>query len=298
MKEIVVISGKGGTGKTSVVASFIKLASEKGKIITVDCDVDAADLHLILEPRKVIEYKFVSGHEAMIEPSECISCGKCWGLCKFDAIEKFGNDSYKVTASSCEGCRVCVHFCPVQAIRFRERYCGDWYISDTRFGTFLHAQLGPGAENSGKLVSLLREEARKKACLEAVETIIIDGSPGIGCPVIASITGASAVVIVTEPSLSGLHDLERVAELVNHFRCQLFVCINKWDINPEITRQMGKKTLKYHATMLGTINYDEEITSAQVSGLSIIEYTESNTTKQIKNIWEKLCQLTANSKKR
>jgi MinD superfamily P-loop ATPase len=294
MKEIVIISGKGGTGKTSLTASFAKLASDKFKSVFVDCDVDAADLHLILKPEILEKHRFISGNEAVIDPDKCAACGRCKELCRFGAIIQKRDGRYFIDSGSCEGCGVCVHFCPSHAINFPERFCGDWFVSRTRFGTLIHSQLAPQAENSGKLVSLLREEAKKKAAVESADLIIVDGSPGIGCPVIASITGADAVVAVTEPSLSGLHDLERAAQLVNHFNIPLFVCISKWDINADLSERLQEKSLDYNATMLGRIDYDEDVTLAQLAELSLMEYKEGKTSKQITEIWENLCQQIVN----
>jgi len=237
MKELVVISGKGGTGKTSIVAAFAALAK---KAVLADCDVDAADLHLVLNPTVKQTYDFSGGKQASIIAEKCIGCGKCRDMCRFDAINLNGdrNDviekTFTIDPVSCEGCKVCVEFCPVDAIEFNDHINGQWFVSDTRFGPMVHAKLGIAEENSGKLVTLIRKEAKKIAQEQKRNLLIVDGSPGIGCPVIASITASDLVLVVTEPTLSGKHDLERVAQLTANFGIKTLVCINKADINPEM----------------------------------------------------------------
>lgn len=289
MKELVIISGKGGTGKTSVTAAFATLASKRGKAVFADCDVDAADLHLILDPEIKRRREFISGNEAVIHEETCIGCGQCAQLCRFDAIHRLTNGKYMV--DGCEGCGVCVHFCPSHAISFPHRRCGEWYLSETRFGPLVHAQLDAEAENSGKLVSLVRKEARTKAEELKADYIIVDGCPGIGCPVIASITGADKVLAVVEPSLSSKHDLERVIELTKHFKIPLWVAINKFDINNIISREIQKLCQRSNVSFAGTIAYDTEITAAQIQGKSIIEYNASSPLAgQIASVWDELWQ--------
>lgn len=288
MKEIVVISGKGGTGKTSIVAAFAYLAKNA---VFADCDVDAADLHLVLEPRVKQTSDFSGGKQAFIIAEKCIGCGKCKDLCRFDAIYFDGpaNDiaakTFTVNPVSCEGCKVCVEFCPVDAIEFNDSINGQWFISDTRFGTMVHARLGIAEENSGKLVSLIRKEAKRIAEEQNKDLIIIDGSPGIGCPVIASITGADLVLIVTEPTLSGKHDLERVAELAAGFKIPTLVAINKFDLNPDMAEQIEKDVLKRNIKVVGKIRYDKAFTRAQIMKCSIVEYTGGAVTEDIKALW-------------
>lgn len=290
MKEIVIISGKGGTGKTSLVACFAFLAK---KAVFADCDVDAADLHLILDPKIRQRQEFKSGHEALIRQEDCTGCGLCAQHCRFDAvISGTAGAPFRIDPTACEGCGVCVRFCPEQAIDFPERLCGEWYISDTRFGPLVHARLGIAAENSGKLVSLVRQEARRIAQERSADLVIVDGPPGIGCPVIASITGADAVVAVTEPTLSGSHDLNRVMDLAGHFNIPLFLVINKWDINPETAARIQADAAAAGAFFLGRIPYDREITAAQIAGQSVAERGESPATSEIRTIWETLCQKT------
>ena len=291
MKELVVISGKGGTGKTSVVAAFASLAS--GKVLA-DCDVDAADLHLILQPRILSRHEFRSGHEACIEPNVCTGCGRCLSLCRFDAIqqsEDSGMAVYSVDPISCEGCGVCVDTCPAKAIQFPERIAGEWYLSDTRHGPMVHAHLGIAADNSGKLVSLVRQQARQLAKEQHKDLILIDGPPGIGCPVIASITGSSLVLIVTEPTLSGQHDLQRVAELTRHFHIPAAVCINKWDLNSDMSDAIEAAAVNMGLKPVGRIRYDRAVTSAQVAGMSVLEYANDGVTQDIRNLWENIKSL-------
>ncbi len=288
MKEIVIISGKGGTGKTSIVASFAALAKNA---VLADCDVAAADLHLVLEPNIKQTTDFSGGKQASIVAEKCIGCGKCKNLCKFDAINLDGvaNEliakTYSVDPISCEGCKVCVEFCPVDAIKFEDSVNGQWFISDTRFGMMVHAKLGIAEENSGKLVSLIRREAKKIAEEEKKDLIIVDGSPGIGCPVIASITGADLVLIVTEPTLSGKHDLERVAKLAAGFKIPTLIAINKFDINPDIAEQIEEDARKKNIEVVGKIRYDRAFTDAQIMKCSVVEYTESAVSEDIKKLW-------------
>ena len=288
MKELVVISGKGGTGKTSIVAAFASLAKNA---VLADCDVDAADLHLVLEPDVKQTSDFSGGKQASIVTEKCIGCGKCKDLCKFDAINLDGpaNDivakTFTVDHVSCEGCKVCVEFCPVDAIEFNDSINGQWFISETRFGTMVHAKLGIAEENSGKLVFLIRKETKRIAEEQKKDLIIVDGSPGIGCPVIASITGADLVLIITEPTLSGKHDLERVAELAAGFKIPTLVAINKFDLNSDIADQIEKDVLKWNIKVVGKIRYDKAFTKAQIMKTSVVEYTSGAVTEDVKALW-------------
>ena len=289
MKELVVISGKGGTGKTSIVASFAALANSA---VLADCDVDAADLYLVLEPDVKQTHDFSGGKLASVITEKCIGCGKCQDMCRFDAIHfnGRGNDmvdkTFTIDSVSCEGCKVCVEFCPVDAIEFNDSINGQWFISDTRFGPMVHAKLGIAEENSGKLVSLIRKEAKKIATEQNKELIIADGSPGIGCPVIASITGADLVLVVTEPTIAGQHDLDRVVELTEHFRIPTAVCINKYDINPEIAKFIEKRASEKGLKLAGKIAYNTEVTRAQIAGRSIVEYSNNGLKEQVVSLWE------------
>ncbi len=288
MKELVIISGKGGTGKTSITASFAVLADHP---VIADCDVDAADLHLVLSPRINERHEFRSGHEAIIREKNCIGCGTCMDNCRFDAVRMkentSGNSTFFIDTVGCEGCGVCVRFCPEQAIDFPERLCGEWMISDTRCGPMVHARLGVAAENSGKLVSMVRREARRIAEEKQSALIIVDGPPGIGCPVIASVTGASLVLVVTEPTVSGEHDLERVISLTRHFNIPTAICVNKWDLNPEMTNHIERKARQANALIAGRIRYDRSVTLAQMQELAVVEIN-SPCVADIQSIWKQL----------
>jgi len=294
MKEIVVISGKGGTGKTSIVASFAALAQNA---VLADCDVDAADLHLILQPNIKQTRDFSGGKVALVSTEKCIGCGRCEEVCNFGAALFNGpaNDTvertYTINPISCEGCKVCVEFCPVNAIEFKDTVNGQWFISDTRFGPMVHAKLGIAEENSGKLVSLIRKEAKQIATEQDNDLIIADGSPGIGCPVIASITGADLVLIVTEPTLSGLHDLDRVIKLTEHFVIPAAVCINKFDINLKITEEIEKKSGEKKLKVIGKIPYCSDVTKAQLAAKTVVEYSKNQTKKQIVLLWHTLLDI-------
>ena len=270
MKELVVISGKGGTGKTSVVACLAALADNT---VLADCDVDAADLHLVLAPDIKHREEFSGGRMARIEPDLCTSCGTCLDVCRFDAVmaPETEGEPYAIDPVLCEGCGVCHYFCEFGAIPFEEQVNGEWYISDTRHGPMVHARLGVAEENSGKLVSTVRREARRIAEEQGRDLIIVDGSPGIGCPVIASITGADMALSVTEPTLSGEHDLERVAALAKHFDIPAAVCVNKADINPEMTERIRARCNDNGLTFAGTIEYDTSFTRAQLQVRSLVE---------------------------
>jgi MinD superfamily P-loop ATPase len=284
MKELIVISGKGGTGKTSLIAAFASLAQNK---VLCDADVDAADLHLIMDPHISRRSDFKSGHRADIDSSKCSECGLCVALCKFGAV----SDDFKVDPVDCEGCGVCVYFCPENAIDFPENTCGQWFISDTRFGPMIHACLGIAEENSGKLVTLVRQESRRLAEQKNLDLILTDGPPGVGCPVIASIGGANAVLVVAEPTLSGIHDMQRVIQLANHFKVPALVCVNKFDLNPDLTRNIENFARDEGLPYLGKIPFDPIFTKAMVQGQTIFEYnSDSSGGHGVKQIWNNLTQ--------
>jgi MinD superfamily P-loop ATPase len=284
VKELVVISGKGGTGKTSVVASFFALAKDA---VVVDCDVDAADLHLVLDPRVEKRWSFSGGSEAEIDAPACDACAICVDHCRFDAIVPAG-EAFRVDPVSCEGCGVCMDVCPTGAARLIPSVNGEWFTSDTRYGPMVHARLGIAQENSGKLVSLVRREARALASRNNRHLLISDGSPGIGCPVIASITGAQMVLVVTEPTLSGLHDMERVAQMTRHFGVKTAVCINKVDINLELADRLEQEAGKIDLPVLGRIRYDPAVTRAQVNGKAVVEAGPSPADEDIRALWEQV----------
>jgi MinD superfamily P-loop ATPase len=284
----VVISGKGGTGKTSLTASFAKLAR---RAVIADCDVDAADLHLLLMPRIQERHAFQSGHEAVIRQADCSGCGTCLEHCRFDAIKTAGDAAdravYAIDPVSCEGCGVCVRFCPEQAIDFPERVCGEWMVSETRCGPMVHARLYAAAENSGKLVSTVRRRAREIAEEDGRTLVIVDGPPGIGCPVIASVTGASSALVVTEPTVSGEHDLKRILALIQHFKIPAAVCVNKWDINAEMTGRIEETARQAGAGVVGRIRYDPAVTTAQMEARAVVE-TAAPVGEDIREIWNQL----------
>ena len=282
MKELIVISGKGGTGKTSLIAAFASLAENK---VLCDADVDAADLHLIMDPHISTRADFKSGHTAEININKCTECGLCKDLCRFNAI----SDDFKVNHIDCEGCGVCVYFCPEKAIDFPENTCGQWFYAETRFGPMVHARLGIAEENSGKLVTLVRQESKRLADEKNLDLILTDGPPGVGCPVIASIGGASAVLIVAEPTLSGIHDMERVVQLANHFNVPAIMCVNKFDLNLDLTRDIEYFAKDEGMSCLGRIPFDPIFTEAMVKGQTIIEYnSESKAGHAVKEIWHTL----------
>ncbi len=288
--EIVVISGKGGTGKTSIAGSFAALASNA---VFADCDVDASDLHLILAPEKIEAEDFKSGHKARIVQDKCVSCGACLAHCRFGAIDMQGDGAgsakFAVKTLSCEGCGGCVEFCPVKAIDFPEETCGRLFVSQTRFGTMVHAALKPGAGNSGKLVSKVRERARTIAEEQKKRLMITDGPPGTGCPVIASITSANFAVVVTEPTLSGLHDLRRVAALAGHFKIPLGICINKFDINEQISGEIEKEAQKLpNFRFASRVRYDKCVTSAQIEGKTLVEMSDKGSAEDVRALWKKV----------
>ena len=288
VKELAVISGKGGTGKTSVVASFAALS---GSSVLADCDVDAADLHLVLEPRIIQRHEFAGGKRARIKPGQCTACGKCEELCRFDAIyfDGPGNGAvemtFRVDPAACEGCGVCAWFCAEDAIEFGPVVNGEWFQSETRCGPLVHARLGIAEENSGKLVSTVRTNAKRIAEQRGLDLVLIDGSPGIGCPVIASVTGATLVLAVTEPTLSGLHDLERVAELTRHFGIPTLVCINKWDLNPEVCARIEARARERGLELAGRIRYDHAVTEAQIRREAVVEYEQDGCAMDLRAVW-------------
>jgi MinD superfamily P-loop ATPase len=278
MKELVVISGKGGTGKTSIVASFAALAE---KPVLADCDVDAADLHLLLKPSVKQENEFWSGQVAQIDEAKCTQCGLCQEICRFEAIK-----DYRVDPIACEGCGFCSHICPEDAITMKENMSGHWFISDTHYGPLVHARLGIAQENSGKLVAQVRQEARRIAQEQKLEYIISDGPPGIGCPVISSLSGASLALMVTEPTLSGIHDLERVLGVSGHFGVPAAVCINKYDLNEENSRRIEDYCKDQGIEVAARIPFDNAVTEAIVHGLPVVEYAEGRISREIAGLWE------------
>jgi len=281
MKQLTIISGKGGTGKTTITAAFASLA--QGAVLA-DCDVDAADLHLILAPDVKETKEFCGLKVARRDPDECIGCGKCLEHCRFEAI---GPD-HDVIPEKCEGCGVCVYICPTDAMTLIERTSGSVFISHTRFGPMAHARLYTAEEASGKLVSVVRNDARELAERTGRDLVIIDGPPGIGCPVIAAITGVDMVLVVTEPTVSGLHDLERVLGVARHFNIPAMVCINKYDINEENARRIEDHCREAEVEVVGKLPYDDVATKAMIMEKSIIEYSDGVLSRNIRKMWQEI----------
>ena len=289
MKEIVVISGKGGTGKTSLTASFAYLGGKD--VVVADCDVDAADMHLLMQPDFAKSEDFFSGEIAVINQDKCTKCGKCADVCRFDAIPVI-NDLYVIQPLDCEGCGYCARVCPEDAITNESQNVGKWYISTTKVeNTMVHARLGIGADNSGKLVAKVKNEAKQIAKENKKDYIIIDGSPGIGCPVVSSLSGAGFVVLVTEPTVAGLHDLKRVYKLVKNFNIETGCIINKNDLNLQVSSEIKSFLKKENIIHICSLPYDETFTTAMTYGKTIVEYGESNLKEIIKESWEKVIKI-------
>ncbi len=282
MPEILFISGKGGTGKTSLTAAFAHLAAHS---IICDLDVDAPDLHLLLQPRPQTTHDFFSGYEAFIQPDLCDGCDTCRQMCRFDAIST-STPAPLIDPLKCEGCKVCVTFCPSNAIEFKSKHCGTWYASDTRFGPMMHAQLFPGEENSGRLVALLRQKAKEMAKAQAQPLILSDGPPGIGCPVISAVSGVDLAVIVTEPTPSGLHDMERIVSLCHHFKIPTAVIINKCDLNDRITSEIESYCHQHDHRVVAKLPHDPLFVHAMVQGATVTEYSDGNLVQQLKQGWD------------
>jgi len=281
MKQIVVISGKGGTGKTVVTGALASLAKNK---IMVDCDVDAADLHILLHPTVKERHEFRSGQTAVIDKNLCKECGKCASVCRFEAIKT----DYTIENFSCEGCGLCSRVCPHNAIRMEENISGEWFISDTKHGSFVHAKLGIAKENSGKLVAKIRQVAKELAEKQALDYVIIDGPPGIGCPVIASLSGVDCALIVTEPTLSGLHDARRVMEVAGHFNIPVKLVVNKYDLNSAMTEKIEEFCRERNVPVIGKMAFDKTVVKALIEGKTIVEYVGCAAGDEVRKIWEDL----------
>jgi MinD superfamily P-loop ATPase len=293
MKQLVILSGKGGTGKTTVAAALAHLASEEMPVVLADADVDAANLELVLSPKKLEEHDFTGGQVAIIDPGLCTSCGICAEVCRFEAIIP-GDDTYRVDDIACEGCASCFYQCPVKAIRMEEQTAGRWFRSDTRFGRraepveapLFHAHLFAAQENSGKLVTLVKQQGRLRALDEGRQLLIVDGPPGIGCPVISASAGADLALLVVEPTVSGVHDLERILATTDHFGVPALVCINKVDVNPkraaEVEAFCGGRGIK----VVGRIPFDTVVTEAMVQGQPVTVYTDGPVTEALRRVWK------------
>lgn len=281
MKQIVVISGKGGTGKTILTASFAALAQNK---VMVDCDVDAADLHLLLQPEIKERHEFRSGMTARINAEICEQCGQCISVCRFDAI----SEDFIVDPVSCEGCTICSYVCPAGAITLEENVSGEWFISDTKYGPLVHARLGIAEENSGKLVTQVRQAAKEIAKKDNLDYVIIDGPPGIGCPVIASLSGVDLAVIVTEPTLSGIHDMERVAQVSRHFGVPTKVVINKYDINPDNSEEIKKICQKGDIEVIAQLPFSQKVSESIVQGVPLVVFCRNGIAQDVSFLWERI----------
>ena len=292
LKQIVILSGKGGTGKTTVAAALAHLASMEARLVLVDADVDAANLELVLSPRVEESHEFYGGKIAVIDPEQCSGCGACESVCRFDAI-KPGQTVYNIDAVACEGCASCFHRCPMNAIRMEEQLAGHWYRSHTRFGPLLHARLLAAQENSGKLVTQIKQRARSLALAEKCDYLVIDGPPGIGCPVIAASAGADLALVVTEPTVAGVHDLERALATTRHFGVPTLVCLNKCDINAGRARQVEQFCQESGVPLIGRLPFDTVVTRAMVAGRTITEYADGAISLAMAGVWaairEHLC---------
>jgi MinD superfamily P-loop ATPase len=263
------------------------MASLAPSVVCADCDVDAADLHLLLAPDVKERHDFEGGLTASIDPELCCFCGSCFDLCRFGAVDQ-GDGLFTIDPHRCEGCGVCHDHCPTEAITLERETAGQWFVSDTRVGPMVHARLGIAQENSGKLVSKVRERARQVAEERGLDLVLVDGSPGIGCPVIASITGADQVLAVTEPTVSGLHDLERVLQLAAGFKVPVAVCVNKTDLNPEMAGKIVERAVAAGAECVGEIPFDREVTAAMIAGKTLVEHGPSPAAGAVRRIWERI----------
>jgi len=294
MKQLVILSGKGGTGKTTVSAALAHLAALRHKVVMVDADVDAPNLELLLQPRVPQGQAFYAGKLARIDQATCIQCGQCEQVCRYEAVSEQAG-AYRIDPVACEGCAACFYVCPSEAIQMEDTLSGHWFRSQTRFGELFHARLNAGAENSGKMVSTLRQEALLAAHDGGADWVIIDGAPGIGCPVIAAVTGASYALVVSEPTVSGAHDLERALQICGHFRVPAAVCINKADINPDTTRAIAAHCGDLGVPVLARIVYDEVVIAAMEQGRAVTELGDNVVSGALRTLWRALEAQLANA---
>jgi MinD superfamily P-loop ATPase len=290
MKQIVVLSGKGGTGKTTVAAALAPLVRRERALVLADADVDASNLELLLAPRVCEEHPFMAGQVAVIDDAVCEACGTCRDTCRFDAVEFPGEDrpgnAYRIDPIACEGCAACMHLCPAEAIRMDPLQSGLWFRSDTRYGPLFHARLFAGRENSGKLVTLIKQRARDAAIAAGDSLLLVDGPPGIGCPVISALSGADLAVIVTEPTIAGVHDLERVLEVSDHFGVPSAVAINKADLSPANSGKIERFCRDRAVPLLGRIPYDPEVTDSMIRGVPATESGNNALSGALKATWD------------
>lgn len=283
--EIAVISGKGGTGKSSISSAFVSIAKSA---VVVDCDVDASNLYLLFSPLCKEEQVFVSGSHAVVNNDKCTNCNTCIDLCRFDAISKV-DGKIRISESACDGCYLCSRVCPVQAIKMIPADKSRMYAGTFRYGDMVYGRLAPGEENSGKMVNLLREKAKKYAEDCGYETIILDGPPGIGCPVISTITGVDKVVVVTEPTMSGFMDMKRVVEVVFRFSVHISVIVNKSDLNSDICEQIDEWCKEMEIPVIAHLPFDAQIVEAMIAGKTIIEYNKDcETSRLIENAYNSI----------
>jgi len=289
MKQLVILSGKGGTGKTTIAAALAHLASEEIPIVLADADVDASNLELVLAPTKLAEHDFTGGQVAIIDPDLCTACGVCEEVCRFEAIIP-GTAAYSVEDTACEGCASCFYQCPAEAIRMEEQTAGRWFRSDTRFGPLFHAHLFAGQENSGKLVTLVKQQARLQALDTDAGLLIVDGPPGIGCPVIAASAGADLALLVVEPTVSGIHDLERILGTVTHFGVPAFVCVNKADLNQARADEIARFCEAQAIELVGQVGFDQVVTEAMVAGQPVTAYGDGAVTQELTAMWDRISE--------
>ncbi|HET91301.1 MAG TPA: 4Fe-4S dicluster domain-containing protein [Chloroflexi bacterium] len=289
MKQLVILSGKGGTGKTTVAAALAHLASQELAVVLVDADVDAANLELVLDPNKEESQDFISGQVAVIAPERCIQCGRCAEVCRFDAVIA-GEEVYRVDSLACEGCASCFYQCPEDAISMEEQHAGRWFRSGTRFGPLFHAHLFAGQENSGKLVTLVKQQGRLRGVDTGAELLLVDGPPGIGCPVISASAGADVALHVVEPTVSGIHDLERIIGTTDHFGVPSLVAINKADLNPARSDEIVAFCAEQGVQVVGRIPYDNIVTEAMVQGQPVTAYTDAPVVEALRGVWLRVKQ--------
>jgi len=290
MKQLVILSGKGGTGKTTVAAALAHLASQEMPVVLVDADVDAANLELVLDPTKQEEHGFMGGQLAVIDPEKCTACGICAEVCRFDAVIP-GDEAYQVDSLPCEGCASCFYQCPEEAIRMEEQQAGLWFRSDTRFGPLFHAHLFAAQENSGKLVTLVKQQARLRGLDTGAALVVVDGPPGIGCPVISASAGMDLALHVVEPTISGVHDLERIMSTTDHFGVPSLVAINKADLNLARSEEIAAFCAGRGVEVVGRIPYDDVVTEAMVQGRPVTDYTDGPVTEALKEMWSRVRDL-------
>jgi len=285
-RQLIVLSGKGGTGKTTVAAALAHLAANDVTLSIADADVDAANLELVLDVQQVASHEFTSGYLAEIDPAQCIGCGECYDACRFEAVVP-GDDGvpFSISPTACEGCAACYYRCPAEAISLLTPPNGVWYESTTRFGPLFHAHLFAGGENSGKLVTLVKQQARLRALDEGRDLVLVDGPPGIGCPVISAVSGANLALMVVEPTLSGVHDLARVVDLAHHFGVPAAVIINKADLSRTREAEISEYCTSHDIPLVGCIPFDTVVTEAMVAGLPVTEFSQRPVTQVLVDTW-------------